>query len=135
MTKRNWLDELLDRVLKTQDSLISLVPVEKRWLGKGRKARLVIKGEPSSVRYLKWNGEKLVEDDSPTGCTNTVEMHVDSLLDVLLQLKDIRGCLASGEILVTGDRTLYHEEEWAQMLDKFQSQIRLEFGSIKDAVS
>lgn len=54
---------------------------------------------------------------------------------LLLQMKDIRGCLASGEIVVTSERTLYHEEEWARLLDGFQAQIRTEFQGIKERIA
>lgn len=130
--ERSWLDQLLDRVLDRQGVVVSKVPAEARGLARGRKGRLLVVGEPSTVRYFRWTGERLVEERSPLGVRNTIQMHVDTFLDLLTQELKPREAVAAGLIQISGDlpesqgKVTYDREEFLQLLDRLAGDLILE---------
>lgn len=129
MAETTWLDGLLDEVLSKQDAVSADLPAELKFQGRNRKARLIITGEPSTVRYFRWTGRELVDDGSPVGCRNTIEMHVDTLLDLATGLQRPREAVAAGLVQVTGDlpqaagKAFYDAEEFLQLLDRMATRL------------
>lgn len=129
---RSWLDQLLDLILERQSVVVSKVPSQARREAKGRKGRLVITGEPSTVRYFRWTGERLVEEKSPLECRNTIEMHVDHFLDLARGEVTARQAVSAGMIRITGDlpeskgKVTYDREEFLQIIDKLARDLFLE---------
>ena len=120
MAKVRWVDRFIDLVLKEQGKVIPLIPIEKRWQGRGRKGRLVIYGpkEPT-VKCFRWTGDRLVvEPDSPE-VRNVVELHEDTLIDLALAEYGPREAIAAGLIKIAGDRSLYDSEEMMNIIEKF----------------
>lgn len=132
MNNTTWLDKLLDKILSKQSEIVPNIPTELKVEGKGRRGKFIISGDPSTIRYFIWNGISLVEDKSQHGdesnIRNIVEMHVDTLLDLMSGEYGMREAVAAGLIVITGDRSLYDREEWFNIFDKFiKSQLRPEF--------
>lgn len=130
--ERSYLDQLLDLVLDRQGKVASRLPAEAKRFGRGRKGRLVITGEPSTVRYFRWTGERLVEEKSPLGARNTIQMHIDTFLDILDQELKPREAVAAGLIQITGDtpesqgKVTYDREEFLRVLDRLAGDLILE---------
>lgn len=122
--ENDWLNPLLDLILAKQDMLAQEVPVEARLQARGRKGRLIIRGDPSTVRYFRWTGDRLAEEKDPSGCRNTIEMTVELFLSVVQGLIKPREAVAAGLIQVTGDlpaskgKAVYDREEFLQLLDR-----------------
>lgn len=127
----DWLNPLLDLILAKQDMLAQEVPLEARLSARGRKGRLIIRGNPSTVRYFRWTGYNLAEEKDASECRNTIEMTVDLFLSVVQGLIKPREAVAAGLIQVTGDlpastgKAIYDREEFLQLLDRLFASVLL----------
>ena len=128
----DYLNPLLDLILAKQDMFAQEVSLEARLEAQGRKGRLVIRGQPGTVRYFRWTGYKLAEEPDPQGCRNTIEMTEDVFLSVAQGLIKPREAVAAGLIEVTGDlpqskgKAIYDREEFLQLLDRLFSGVMLQ---------
>jgi len=125
-----WSQRLIRAALKIQDRIAPNVPGDIRKAGAGRKGRLFIDGEDGGIFYLRWNGKELVEEEDASGVRNDFYMHSQTLLDLATGELGVREATAAGLIRVTGDRSLYDQEDIAKLLEQLQSKITRALGVI-----
>ena len=135
MASKHSVDLLLNVILARQGDIGSIVPVGTKFLARGRKGRLVISGPLGTVRYFRFDGSRLLEEDDPVGCRNTLEMTTDTFLDICLGLIRPREAVAAGLVHITGDipksegKVLYDREEFLQALDRMAALLTTEVRS------
>jgi putative sterol carrier protein len=118
-----WSIRLLKAALKIQDRITPEVSNAIKKSGAGRKARLLIEGDDGGEMYLKWNGERLVEEPDAAGVRNDLILHAQTLFDLSTGELGAREALAARLIRITGDRSIYDQEDIMQLFEKLQDKI------------
>lgn len=131
MKEPTWSERLIRAALRIQDRIAPNVPREIRQAGAGRKGRLFIDGEDGGIFYLRWDGKELVEDKDDEGVRNDFYMHSQTLLDLSTGELGVREAIAAGLIRVTGDRSLYDQEDIAKLLEQLQVKITHSIGVLE----
>lgn len=116
----SWSVRLLRAALKVQSRLTDEVSPSLKRAGAGRKARVLIEGEDGGEIYLKWTGDMLVEEDSPDGVRNDFFIHAQTLFDLATGELGAREALAARLVRVTGDRSIYDQEDIVVLFERLQ---------------
>jgi len=120
-----WSIRLLRAALKVQDRLTIEVPPAMKQAGAGRKARIIIEGEDGGEMLLKWTGDRLTEERSPDGVRNDFIIHAQTLFDLATGELGAREALAARLVTVTGDRSIYDQEDIVKLFEKLQQILAL----------
>ena len=118
-----WSIRLLRAALRIQDKVTEEVSAELRRAGTGRKAKVLIEGEDGGEIYLKWTGDRLQEEDDPDGVRNTFRLHSQNLLDLATGELGAREALAARLIEISGDRSIYDQEDIMKLFEKLQQNL------------
>lgn len=115
-----WSIRLLRAALQIQDRITDDVPEDLRVSGAGRKAKICIDGDDGGEMYLRWSGERLIEEDNPDGVRNKFSLHSRTLLDLATGELAAREAVAARLIHVSGDRSIYDAEDIMKLFEKLQ---------------
>lgn len=121
-----WSIRLLRAALKLQDSVAEVSAIidetspSLRKVGSGRKAHVVIEGEDGGETYLRWTGDRLLEELEPDGARNDFILHSQTLFDMATGELRARDALAARLVVVTGDRSIYDQEDIIKLFEKMQ---------------
>ena len=107
-------------VLQLQDRIAPPANEEAKRASAGRKGRLIIDGEDGGIIYLRWNGKHLVEELDDSDVRNDFCMHAQTFQDLMTGELGAREALAAQLIQVTGDRSIYDEEDIMKMFEFLQ---------------
>jgi putative sterol carrier protein len=117
-----WSIRLLRAALQIQDRVTDEVPEELRVSGAGRKAKITIDGkDDGGEMYLRWSGERLIEEADSVGVRNNFSLHSRTLLDLATGELKAREAVAARLIHVSGDRSIYDEEDIMKLFEKLQA--------------
>lgn len=115
-----WSIRLLRAALRIQKSVVSEISPELKIAGKGRKARVLIDGEDGGEIYLEWTGHRLREVDNSDSVRNIISFHSQTLFDLATGELGARDALAARLIQVSGDRSIYDQEDIVKLFEKLQ---------------
>ena len=116
----SWSIRLLRAALKMQDKVDIEVSRTMKQAGAGRKARISIDGEDGGEIFLKWTGDRLLEETSTDGVRNNFSIHAQTLFDLATGELGAREALAARLVTVTGDRSIYDQEDIVKLVEKLQ---------------
>lgn len=119
----SWSVRLLRAALKVQERLTDEVSPSMKRAGAGRKARVIIEGEDGGELLLMWTGDQLVEESSPDGVRNDFTLHAQTLFDLATGELAPREALAARLVTVTGDRSIYDQEDIVVLFERLQQML------------
>jgi putative sterol carrier protein len=126
-----WSIRLLRAALKVQSKVTSEVSTVMKVAGSGRKARILIEGEDGGEIFLRWTGERLTEEDNSDDVRNDFIIHAQTLFDLATGEIGAREALAARLIMITGDRSIYDQEDIIKLFEKLQQILVLQLQQIK----
>jgi len=115
---------LIRGALKRQDRYVYRVPYDVRLAGRNRKAKLIIDGPAGDIFYIRFTGERLIEEFDDRDVRNEIILHEDTLLDLASAELQLREAIAARLVIITGDRSIYDREEMLQLFERFIADMR-----------
>lgn len=115
-----WSIRLLRTALKVQDKVDFDVSPDLKEAGAGRKARILINGDDGGEMFIRWTGDHLEEESSPDGVRNDFLLHAQTLFDLSTGELGAREALAARLVEVTGDRSIYDQEDIIKLFERLQ---------------
>lgn len=119
-------ETLIDFALEDKmehQAVMAKIPAEKLAAVVGRKAKLIIEGDDGGVFIIKMTlyGVFRESDDSDIP-RNEIWMTDGTFIDMVLGELDPKTARARGQVLFTGDRSLYDAAEIIEVFEKWMSQ-------------
>lgn len=87
----------------------------------GRKAKLIVAGEDGGEFIIKVTPYGVFNDDSSSDIRNEIWMTDDVFIDIVIGELDPKVARARGQVLFTGDRSLYDAAEIINVFEEWMS--------------
>lgn len=120
-----WAIRVLRAGMKLQNKVPEEVPDSLKEAA-GRKAKIAIEGKDGGEMYIRWTGGSLVEEPESNDIRNTFTLHSQTLLDFTTGELGAREAIAARLVQVSGDRSIYDQEDIIKIFEKLQ-QILIKF--------
>lgn len=121
--KRKTVTEtLIDFALadpKEHQALMATLPAEKLAAVIGRKGRLTVEGDEGGVFIIKLTPYGVFPDNSDEDIRNDIWMTYETFEAIVLRELNPKVARARGQVLFTGDRSLYDAAEIMDVCEKW----------------
>jgi hypothetical protein len=87
----------------------------------GRKGKLTVAGDDGGEFIIKITPHGIYSDDSLDGMRNDIWMTDETFIDIVIGELDAKVARARGQILFTGDRSLYDAHEIMMLFEEWMS--------------
>lgn len=102
-----------------QQAVIAKLPADKLVAVVGRKAKLTVDGDEGGVFILMMTPYGILEDNSDGKIRNEIWMTDTTFIDIVIGELDPKTARARGQVLFSGDRSLYDAAEIMDILGKW----------------
>jgi len=116
----NLIDFVLEDTMEHQ-AIMTKVPAEKLAAAVGRKGKLIVGGPEGGVFIVKLTPYGVFRENSDTDIRNEVWMTDITFQDIVIGELDPKTARARGQVLFSGDRSLY---DAAEIIDVFEKWMR-----------
>lgn len=117
-------ETLIDFALEDKmehQAVMASISAEKLAAMVGRKARLIIEGEDGGVFIIKLTLYGVFREDNDTNLRNEIWMSDVTFMDIVIGELDSKTARARGQVLFSGDRSLYDAAEVIEIFEKWMS--------------
>jgi len=114
------IDFALENKLEHQ-AVMATVPTEKLAAAVGRKGKLTVEGAHGGVFIIKLTPYGIFRDNSDKDIRNEIWMTDTTFIDIVIGELDVKTARARGQVLFSGDRSLYDAAELIEVFDKWMS--------------
>jgi len=117
-------ETLIDFALEDKmehQAVMSRIPTEKLAAAVGRKGKLIVEGDEGGVFTIKLTPHGVFRDDSDSDIRNEVWMTDSTFIDIVIGELDPRTARARGQVLFSGNRSLYDAAEIIDVFERWMS--------------
>jgi len=104
-----------------QQAVMARIPTEKLAAAIGRKGKLIIEGDEGGVFIIKLTPYGVFRDNSDKDIRNEVWMTDTTFIDIVIGELDPKTARARGQVLLSGERSLYDAAEIIDIFEKWMS--------------
>ena len=104
-----------------QQAVMARIPAEKLAAAIGRKGKLIIEGDEGGVFIIKLTPYGVFRDNSDKDIRNEVWMTDTTFIDIVIGELDPKTARARGQVLLSGERSLYDAAEIIDIFEKWMS--------------
>ncbi|GAJ04719.1 unnamed protein product [marine sediment metagenome] len=104
-----------------QQAIMARIPAEKLAAAIGRKGKLIIEGDEGGVFIIKLTPYGVLRDNSDKDIRNEVWMTDTTFIDIVIGELDPKTARARGQVLLSGERSLYDAAEIIDIFEKWMS--------------
>ena len=102
-------------------AVMARIPAEKLAAMVGRKARLIIEGEDGGTFVIKLSLYGVFREYTDSDIRNEIWMTDATFMDIVIGELDPRAARARGQLLFSGNRSLYDAAEIIEVFEKWMS--------------
>ena len=99
--------------------VMAQLPADKRAAIVGRKGKLIIEGSEGGLFIIKMTPYGIFRDDSDKGIRNEIWMKDKTFIDIVVGELEPKAARARGQVLFSGDRSLYDAAEIIDIFEKW----------------
>lgn len=117
-------ETLIDFALEDKvehQAVMARVPAEKLAAVVGRKGKLIIEGDEGGVFIIKLTPYGVLRDYSDSNIRNEIWMTDATFMDIVIGELDPKAARARGQVLFSGNRSLYDAAEIIEVFEKWLS--------------
>ena len=121
-TEKTLSETLVDFALEDKvehQAVMATIPAEKLAAVVGRKGKLTIDGEEGGAFTIKMTPYGIFKDDSDSDVRNKIWMTDTTFIDIVIGELEPKTARARGQVLFSGDRSLYDAAEIMDILEKW----------------
>jgi len=100
-------------------AVMARLPADKRAAIVGRKGKLIIDGDEGGVFIIKMTPYGIFRDNSDRNIRNTIWMNDTTFIDIVIGELKPKTARARGQVLFSGDRSLYDAAEIIDIFEKW----------------
>lgn len=102
-------------------AIMARIPAEKLASVIGRKGKLIIEGDEGGVFIIKLTPYGILKDHSDSDIRNEIWMTDATFMDIVIGELDPKTARARGQVLFSGNRSLYDAAELIDVFEKWLS--------------
>ena len=114
------IDFALEDKLEHQ-AVMAKLPAEKLAAAVGRKGKLIVEGDEGGVFIIKLTPYGILRDNSDSDIRNEIWMSDTTFIDIVIGELEPKTARARGQVLFSGDRSLYDAAEILDVFEKWMS--------------
>lgn len=100
-------------------AVMAQLPAEKMAAIAGRKGKLIVDGEEGGAFIIKMTPYGIYRDNSDTDIRNEIWMSDTTFVDIVIGELEPKTARARGQVLFSGDRSLYDAAEIMDIFEKW----------------
>jgi len=120
--ERTVTETLIDFALKDKvehQAVMAKLPAEKLAAVVGRKGKLIVDGDEGGVCIIKMTPYGIFRDNSDSDVRNEIWMTDTTFIDIVIGELEPKTARARGQVLFSGDRSLYDAAEIIDIFEKW----------------
>ena len=120
--ERTVTETLIDFALQDKvehQVVMSQLPAERLAAVVGRKGKLIVDGDEGGVFIIKMTPYGIFRDNSDSDIRNTIWMTDTTFIDIVIGELEPKTARARGQVLFSGDRSLYDAAEIIDIFEKW----------------
>jgi len=120
--ERTVTETLIDFALKDKvehQMVMAKLPAEKLASVVGRKGKLIVDGDEGGVCIIKMTPYGIFRDNSDSDIRNEIWMTDTTFIDIVIGELEPKTARARGQVLFSGDRSLYDAAEIIDIFEKW----------------
>ena len=120
--ERTVTETLIDFALEDKvehQAIMAKLPAEKLAAVVGRKGKLIVDGDEGGVFIIKMTPYGIFRDNSDSDVRNEIWMTDATFIDIVIGELEPKTARARGQVLFSGDRSLYDAAEIIDIFEKW----------------
>ena len=120
--QKTVVETLVDFALEDKvehQAVMANLPADKIAAIVGRKGKLIVDGEEGGVFIIKMTPYGIFRDNSDSEIRNEIWMADATFIDIVIGALDPKTARARGQVLFSGDRSLYDAAEIIDIFEKW----------------
>ncbi len=120
--ERTVTETLIDFALEDKvehQAVMAKLPAEKLSAVVGRKGKLIVDGEEGGAFIIKMTPYGIFRDNSDSDIRNQIWMTDTTFIDIVIGELEPKTARARGQVLFSGDRSLYDAAEIIDIFEKW----------------
>jgi len=121
-SEKTLAETLVDFALEDKvehQAVMAKLPADKMAAVVGRKGKLVVDGEEGGVFIIKMTPYGIFRDNSQSDIRNEIWMTDTTFIDIVIGELESKTARARGQLLFSGDRSLYDAAEIIDIFEKW----------------
>ena len=102
-------------------AVMARIPAEKLAAVVGRKGKLIVDGDEGGIFIIKLTPHGVLRDNSDSDIRNEIWMTDTTFIDIVIGELDPKTARARGQVLFSGNRSLYDAAEIIDVFEKWLS--------------
>jgi len=121
-SEKTLAETLVDFALEDKmehQAVMAKMPADKLAAVVGRKGKLIVDGEAGGVFTIKMTPYGIFQDNSDSDVRNEIWMRDTTFIDIVIGELEPKTARARGQLLFSGDRSLYDAAEIIDIFEKW----------------
>jgi len=121
-TEKTLAEVLIDFALEDKvahQAVMAQLPAEKMEAITGRKGKLIVDGEEGGAFIIRMTPYGIYRDNSESDLRNEIWMTDTTFIDIVIGELEPKTARARGQVLFSGDRSLYDAAEIIDIFEKW----------------